>query len=108
MDQLSNQKNCYVYLAKCADGSLYTGVSNNPGYRIKQHNSDRPGGARYTAGRGPITLVYIEQFESRGAALRREHEIKKFWTHRKQELIESMTVDQASLLSKFIHYSQSI
>jgi putative endonuclease len=108
MNQPAGQKNCYVYLAKCADGNLYTGVSNNPGYRIKQHNSDRPGGARYTARRRPVRLVYIEPFESRDAALRREHEIKKFWSHDKEKLIESMTIEQESLLSKFVHYSQSI
>ena len=63
-----------VYIVRCADGSLYTGYSRDPEQRVKVHNSGR--GAKYTAGRRPVTLVHIELFKRRGDALRRELTIK--------------------------------
>ncbi len=63
-----------VYIARCADDTLYTGIARNAGARIAQHNAGR--GARYTRGRGPLELVYRERVGGRGTALRREAEIK--------------------------------
>jgi putative endonuclease len=74
----------HVYIVRCADGTLYTGCARDPHEREKVHNSGR--GARYTAGRRPVSLVYSETFESLGDALRRERELKR-WTRRKKEAL---------------------
>lgn len=63
-----------VYLARCRDGSLYTGITTDPERRLKQHNKGL--GAAYTRSRLPVTLVYRESAESRSHALRRERAIK--------------------------------
>lgn len=65
-----------VYILECADGTLYVGSTNDMERRIKAHNGDLPGGARYTSGRRPVTLRYSEVCEGRSAALKREHELK--------------------------------
>jgi putative endonuclease len=64
-----------VYLARCADGSLYTGITTDPARRLAEHN--RGYGAAYTRSRLPVVLVYLEQAADRGQALRREHAIKR-------------------------------
>src|SRR5205085_4943508 len=64
----------YVYIVRCADGSLYTGYARDPRARQQAHNTGR--GAKYTAGRRPVELVHTEAFESRTDALRREHQLK--------------------------------
>lgn len=73
-----------VYIVKCADGSLYTGCARDPEQRVEVHNSGR--GARYTAGRLPVRLVYSEPCASQGDALRRERQLKG-WTRRKKEAL---------------------
>ena len=65
----------FVYMVRCADGTLYTGYARDARDRERAHNAGR--GARYTAGRRPVTLVYTEAFRSLGAALRREHQLKQ-------------------------------
>ena len=65
----------FVYLARCGDGSLYTGITRDLGARLKAHNSGK--GAAYTRGRLPVTLVYSETAEDRSAALQREAAIKR-------------------------------
>jgi putative endonuclease len=74
----------YVYIVRCADGTLYTGYARDPWEREATHNAGR--GARYTAGRRPVSLVYSEACGSRGDALKREHELKG-WTRRKKEAL---------------------
>ena len=65
----------FVYLARCGDGSLYTGITNDLAGRMDAHNSGK--GASYTRSRLPIALVYSETVDTRAAALRREAEIKR-------------------------------
>lgn len=65
----------YLYMLLCGDGTLYTGITDNVPRRLAAHRSGR--GAKYTRGRGPLTLVYTEQLPDRSAALRREREVKK-------------------------------
>ena len=65
----------FVYLARCADGSLYTGITNDLAARETAHNRGK--GAAYTRGRRPIVLVYSELADTRSAALRREAVIKR-------------------------------
>ena len=74
----------FVYIVRCADGTLYTGYALDPRAREKVHNSGR--GARYTSGRRPVVLVYSEASKSRGAALSREHQLKQ-WTRRRKEAL---------------------
>jgi predicted GIY-YIG superfamily endonuclease len=64
----------FVYVVRCRDGSLYTGISNDVQARIAAHN--RGQGARYTRGRQPVVLVYLERRGTRSTALRRELAIK--------------------------------
>lgn len=66
---------CYTYVLKCSDGSLYTGWTNDMKKRLKAHNEGR--GAKYTRGRTPAELVYLEEFDTKEAAMRREAAIKK-------------------------------
>jgi putative endonuclease len=64
----------HVYIARCADGTFYTGVARDLTARLAAHNAGR--GAKYTRTRLPIALIYREPAADRAAALRREHEIK--------------------------------
>ena len=73
----------YVYMARCADGSLYTGYTTDPGERLRRHNAGT--GARYTRSRRPIVLAYLVKLPGRGAALKRESAIKRM--KRKEKLL---------------------
>ena len=75
----------FVYIVRCADGSLYTGYALDPRARIRVHNTGR--GARYTSGRRPVRLVYSESFETLSEALKREYELKQLPRAKKQALI---------------------
>jgi len=66
-----------VYMLRCADGTLYTGITTDVARRIAEHNGEGVVGARYTRSRRPVTLVYTEPAESRAAAARRETAIKQ-------------------------------
>lgn len=73
-----------VYLARCRDGSLYTGVTTDPERRLAEHNAGR--GAAYTRSRLPVTLVYRELVEDQSCALRREHAIRLLARREKEML----------------------
>jgi putative endonuclease len=75
----------YVYVVRCRDGSLYTGISRNVALRVDAHNQGT--GARYTRGRQPVVLLYEERKSSQGAALRRELVIKAMPRKDKLELL---------------------
>lgn len=77
----------YVYILKCKDGSLYTGWTNNLEKRFKAHNEGK--GAKYTRGRGPLELVYFEEYEEKSLALKREYEIKQLKKDDKLNLIDN-------------------
>jgi putative endonuclease len=77
----------HVYIVKCADRTLYTGVAKNVEARIEQHNSGQ--GAKYTRTRRPVELVYRETAADRSTALRREHAIKRMRLDEKTELIRT-------------------
>lgn len=77
----------YVYILRCADDTLYTGITNFLKRRVETHNRQK--GARYTRSRTPVKLVYSEKQPSCGAALKREAYIKTFSPKRKRELIRS-------------------
>ena len=76
-----------VYIVRCSDTSLYTGISNNVEARINAHNTGK--GARYTRGRRPVELVYEEVAGNQGSATSREMQIKALSRSAKQQLITS-------------------
>jgi putative endonuclease len=75
-----------VYLARCGDGTLYTGITTDPERRLAEHNTG--GGAAYTRPRLPVLLIYKEVVPDRSTALRREHAIKRLTRAAKEALIE--------------------
>jgi predicted GIY-YIG superfamily endonuclease/3-methyladenine DNA glycosylase AlkD len=77
----------FVYIVRCADNTLYTGVTDDVARRLDRHNGLVPGGAKYTRGRRPVRLVYSEPAEDRPAALRREAVLKKLTREEKESLI---------------------
>jgi predicted GIY-YIG superfamily endonuclease len=84
----------FVYIVRCADGSLYTGYALDPVARAAAHNRGK--GAKYTSGRRPVTLVYREKFRSVGKALRREYELKQLSRAKKEALIAQPKAARAS------------
>ena len=75
----------FVYIVQCADDTLYTGYARDPVAREEAHNRGR--GAKYTAGRRPVRLVYQERFRSVGKALAREYAVKQLTRAQKDALI---------------------
>lgn len=74
-----------VYILKCKDNSLYTGYTNDLENRLKMHTEGK--GAKYTRGRGPFQVVYIEKFPTKEKAMQREYEIKQLTRKGKFQLI---------------------
>jgi len=81
-----------VYMLRCADGSLYTGITTDVARRVAEHNGDSGLGARYTRSRRPVALVYVEPADSRAQAARREAAIKQLDRARKLALCGSMPI----------------
>ena len=81
------QYNWLIYILECVDGSLYCGITNNLEKRLKQHNGEIKGGAKYTRSYLPCKLVYKEASASRSEASQREAVIKKMSKDEKQTLI---------------------
>ena len=75
----------YVYMLRCADGTLYTGWTSDLAHRVKAHNSGH--GAKYTRSRTP-ELVYSEELADKPEALKREYAIKQLTREQKEQLIE--------------------
>ena len=75
----------WVYILRCADGTLYTGATNDLDRRLAAHNAGR--GAKYTRARRPVALVYREEAADRRAALQREAALKKLTRAAKLRLI---------------------
>ncbi|MBO5666741.1 MAG: GIY-YIG nuclease family protein [Firmicutes bacterium] len=90
----------YVYIVKCSDGSFYTGWTNRPLQRIKAHSEGK--GAKYTKGRGPVTLAYLEELDDKSAGLIREAQIKKMSREQKQMLIQEASERTKELEQKLI------
>ena len=80
----------FVYIVRCADNTLYTGMTNDIIRRIDQHNAGSA--SRYTRVRRPVKLVYQQQVENRSAALKREYAIKQLTRQQKEQLISDKLV----------------
>lgn len=79
----------YLYMVRCRDGSLYTGIATDVERRFAEHQAGM--GAKYLRGRGPLKLVYTKQIGKRGLALKVEHRIKKLPKHKKDQLVKTGT-----------------
>jgi len=79
----------YVYIAECADKTLYTGITTDIVRREQQHNGERRGGAIYTASKRPVHIVYSEQYDTRSEALKREYDIKQLTKKQKMLMVTS-------------------
>jgi len=77
----------HVYLALCADGTLYCGIARDVGARIAEHDAGK--GARYTRGRGPLEVLATQRCRSQGLALRIEHAVKRLTRAEKLELVNT-------------------
>ena len=77
----------WVYILRCSDDTLYTGYTDDVERRCAVHNSGK--GAKYTRGRGPVSVVYREECTDRSAAKRREAAVKKLSRKEKLELVSS-------------------
>jgi len=75
----------YVYILRCGDGTLYTGWTNDLDARLTAHRQGK--GAKYTRGRGPLEVVYIEELTSKRDAMKREYQIKRFTRAQKERLL---------------------
>lgn len=77
----------YTYILLCSDGSYYIGKTINLTKRLRQHNGEIEGGAKYTAAKRPVTLVYTEEFETHKESAQREYILKQLDHKQKRELI---------------------
>jgi UV DNA damage endonuclease len=84
----------FVYVLRCADGSLYTGITNDLSRRCKQHYAGTA--SRYTRGRLPVLLIYEEALTSRSHALKRELAIKALSRQEKESLIQFADLAETS------------
>lgn len=78
----------YLYILRCGDGSLYTGITTDVSRRLEAHRRGK--GAKYTRGRGPLELVYQQLCGTHSDALRRELEVKALSRTQKEALAETM------------------
>ncbi len=83
-------KSWFIYILRCADNSLYTGITLDVSKRLDQHNGINKNGAKYTKARRPVQLVYQETSHSRSDASKREHAIKSLKKSEKESLILSI------------------
>lgn len=94
-NSLTKPKNSswYVYILRCADKSLYTGVTNDFVRRLAEHNLDSKKAAKYTRARRPVFMVYLERVPDRSTACRREASIKRLKPKHKEAIIDAFEQD---------------
>ena len=90
----------YVYIVKCADNTLYTGVTTDIIRRLDEHNYSSLG-AKYTKPRRPVVLVYQETHLTRTDATKREAELKKFYKAEKRKLFVNNHLNRTPSLSRY-------
>ena len=79
----------FTYILKCKDESLYTWITTDLDRRVRQHNWELIGWAKYTLSRKPVEIIYFEEFENRSLATKRKLEIKKMSREKKLEFIKN-------------------
>lgn len=80
----------FVYMVRCADNSLYTGVAKDVARRVEEHNNNDQLGAKYTRARRPVSLVYQEPCADRSTACKRESAIKQLGKVAKESLVQGL------------------
>ena len=88
----------YLYIAKCADGTLYTGITTDPKRREIEHNTSNELGAKSLRGKRPVKIVYTEAHQDQGMARKREGEIKRWKRKYKLKLISGFTRKMRSII----------
>lgn len=94
------EKRWFVYILRCADGTFYTGMTDDVIRREAVHNSGK--GAKYTRGRTPVQVVYSEECESYSAALKREYAIKKLRRQEKWNCFRKQTARNRNGFGRFL------
>ncbi len=79
--------NWHLYLVRCHDGSLYTGITTDVARRFAEHQENKGAGAKYLRGRGPLVLVFQKKLGSRSLALGVENKVKKLSKARKEAMV---------------------
>lgn len=108
MPELSRDR-WFVYVARCADGSLYTGIARDVAARIRAHDAGK--GARYTRGRGPLTVCVVRRCSSKGDALRLELAIKRLARLDKERMMQDVRVFRAfarGVVARGLRASQAV
>ncbi len=82
----------FVYILECSDKTFYIGKTVDIKKRLRQHNGEIKGGAKYTSGRRPVKLKYIEEHKTVTDALQREAKLKKLSRHEKIQLIRASSI----------------
>lgn len=82
----------FTYILTCADGTFYIGKTTDIDNRLEQHNGSKKGGAKYTHGRRPVKLAYVEEYETHAEAAKREYELKQLTRKQKEHLIQEKLV----------------
>jgi putative endonuclease len=95
---INKMKTYWIYILRCADGSYYTGVTNNVEHRLYEHQEELIEGS-YTHNKRPVELVHVEEFPDIMEAISREKQIKG-WTRRKKEALICGDCDKLLELSK--------
>lgn len=83
---MTTAKIFYFYIVRCADNSLYSGITTDLKRRVGEHNSNKLG-AKYTRGKQPVTLIYNEKFLTKSASMKREYEVKQMIKKEKELLL---------------------
>ena len=82
----------FIYIVRCVDDTLYTGIAKDVDRRVAEHNSNDGLASNYTRARRPVALVYSEAVETRSAALKREYQIKQLTRQEKDELLKTVAL----------------
>ena len=82
----------YLYMIRCEDKSLYTGITTDVDRRLSEHRANGDDGAKYLRGRGSLTLVFQKKLGSRSLALVVENKVKKLPKAKKEQMIEDITI----------------
>jgi putative endonuclease len=85
----ATKPNWFVYYLRCADNSLYAGVTTDLTRRLHEHNTCNKKGAKYTRVRRPVKLVYVEAQENRQLACKREYQLKQLTKVKKETLVNN-------------------
>jgi putative endonuclease len=94
MNEMPERSQWWVYFVCCADNSLYTGITTDLNRRLRQHNGEIVGGARYTSARRPVGLVYATLSDSRSSASALEYKLRKLPKAKKLALISQYIKEQ--------------